>query len=343
MSTKACLERPISDYCDVGRHFRRSANLEKDYRSDSQNGEYILTPTALESLHRLRESLTVGSGSRAWTITGPYGVGKSSFAVFLTRVFCSTDAAGVRARQLVQHKDPELAVELAALKLSQRIQKGFLPILVTARRAPAPVCIAEGIVAALSAERNKKLNMLGRKFGAVVKSATNGTSLDTKQVVSALESATVVSRGEGYRGILLIIDELGKLFEYAARYPQRGDVYVLQQIGEYVARSNTFPTIVIGLLHQSFEEYGHLLDISTRREWSKIQGRFADIPFLEPADQVIRMVAEAIRQKEPFPSRDLRINVERVVAAAAKIGVAPLVWPLMSSRKPRSRLIPSIR
>lgn len=96
MSTRTSVERPISDYLEVARQFRRSANLEKDYRSLSQNGEYILTPTALESLHRLTEGLTPGSGSRAWTITGPYGVGKSSFAVFLTRVFCSRDASGLR-------------------------------------------------------------------------------------------------------------------------------------------------------------------------------------------------------------------------------------------------------
>ena len=333
MSTRTSVERPISDYLEVARQFRRSANLEKDYRSLSQNGEYILTPTALESLHRLTEGLTPGSASRAWTITGPYGVGKSSFAVFLTRVFCSRDASGLRARELLRHKDPELASELADLSLRVRGKKGFLPILVTARRTSAPLCIAEGIAAALAGEPSKGLNMLGRKFKAVVNGAANGTSLDTKRVVSVLESAGVAARSEGYQGVLLIIDELGKLFEYAARYPQRGDVYVLQEIGEYVARNKVFPTIVVGLLHQSFEEYGHLLDIGTRREWSKIQGRFADIPFLEPADQVIRMVAEAIHRKESSPPKELRISVERVVVAATKSGAVPPGMPLEEFKK----------
>jgi hypothetical protein len=56
-----------------------------------------------------------------------------------------------------------------------------------------------------------------------------------------LETTAISARNEGYQGVLLIIDELGKLFEYAARYPQRGDVYVLQEIGEYVARSKASP------------------------------------------------------------------------------------------------------
>jgi hypothetical protein len=330
---KTSAERPISDYLEVARQFRRSANLEKDYRSSSQNGEYILTPTALESLHRLTEGLSAGSASRAWTITGPYGVGKSSFAVFLTRVFCSRDTSGARARELIRHKDPELAVALTDFRLGLKGKKGFLPILVTARRTSAPLCIAEGIAAALAAEPSKGLKILGHKFKASVSAGANGNSLDTKRVVSALESVTVAARNEGYRGVLLIIDELGKLFEYAARYPQRGDVYVLQEIGEYFARSRGFPTIVVGLLHQSFEEYGHLLDIGTRREWSKIQGRFADIPFLEPADQVIRMVAEAIHRRESAPPRELRISVERVVIAATKSGAVPPGMPIEEFKK----------
>jgi hypothetical protein len=138
-----------------------------------------------------------------------------------------------------------------------------------------------------------------------------------------LETTAISARNEGYQGVLLIIDELGKLFEYAARYPQRGDVSVLQEIGEYVARSKAIPTLVVGLLHQSFEEYGHLLDVSTRREWSKIQGRFSDIPFLEPPDQVIRMIGSAIQRTEMTPPRDLSLAVDRIITTALKIGVMP--------------------
>ena len=157
--------------------------------------------------------------------------------------------------------------------------------------------------------------------------ATNGAPLDTRRVVSAIETVSAAARDEGYKGILLVIDELGKLFEYAARYPRQGDVYVLQELAEHVSRSNEIPAILIGLLHQSFEDYGHLLDTGTRREWSKIQGRFGDIAFLEPVDQVMRMVAEAIRWKKE-KQRGLEAKVEQVVNAAAEVGAAPPGMPL---------------
>ena len=80
-----------------------------------------------------------------------------------------------------------------------------------------------------------------------------------------------------------------------------------------MARSKAIPTVVVGLLHQSFEEYGHLLDVGTRREWSEIQGRFNDIPFLEPAEQVIRMIGAAIQRTEMTLPKDLSLAVDRVI------------------------------
>jgi hypothetical protein len=323
MNRSTPFDQPMSDFFDVARHFRRSANVEKDFKDGSQNGDYILTPTALDSIRRLTEGLAPSSSSRAWTITGPYGVGKSSFALFMSRVFCATDASGVRARELLRQRDPEIAAELSKLKLGSRFKRGFLPILLTARRVSAPHCIAEGIASALTTQPSKVLNALGRKVSATLVANANGSSLDTKRVLSALETTAIAARNEGYQGVLLIIDELGKLFEYAARYPQRGDVSVLQEIGEYVSRSKVMPTMVVGLLHQSFEEYGHLLDVGTRREWSKIQGRFSDIPFLEPADQVIRMIGAAIQRTEMAAPKDLNSAVDRVVTTALKIGIMP--------------------
>jgi hypothetical protein len=276
----------------------------------------------------LVEGLANGSHSRAWTVTGPYGVGKSAFAVFLTRLFCSGEETGETARGHLKKVDPKLAIQLGELEVCRDNGKGMLPILVTARRAPAPRCIAEGIVSALSSEKSKMLKATARKLAAPLGASKNGDSLDTRWVVSALQMATQSARGAGYTGVLLVIDELGKLFEYAARYPQKGDVFVLQELAEHAARSNDFPSILVGLLHQSFEEYGHHLDIGTRREWAKIQGRFGDVAFLEPAEQVIRMVAEAIRWKASERPRGLNTHVSRVVAAAAELGVAPPGMPL---------------
>jgi len=322
--------RPISDYLEVAQRFRRSINIEKDYRAALQNGEYIVTPTAVEVLRRLAEGLDPDSGARAWTITGPYGVGKSAFAVYLTKVLCSSEQDGQNARERLKKADPELFLDLANGQVWQDGAKGFLPVLLTARRAPAPNCIAEGIVAALKSQKLRKLASVGRKLGKEFDAAGDGSPLDTRWVIDALDKAAQAACKTGYQGILIVVDELGKLFEHAARYPQKGDVYVLQELAEHVSRSGTFPAVFIGLLHQSFEEYGHHLDIGTRREWSKIQGRFGDVAFLEPADQVIRLVAQAIRRTDAAWPRGLKKRVKEVVAAAIEAQVVP---PGMSAQE----------
>ncbi len=315
--------RPISEYLEVARRFRRSVNIEKDYRgASSQNGEYIVTPTALEALTRLAEGLEEGSPSRAWTVTGPLGVGKSALAVYATQLLCSTEATGIVARERLRKTAPALAAELANLNICQNGSQGFLPILVTARRIPAPNCIAEGIVTALQTADNRRLKALGRRFGKQLSTGNNGAFLDTRWVVAALDATVQAAREAGYQGLLVIIDELGKLFEYAARYPQKGDVYVLQELAEHVSRSQDFPALLLGLLHQSFEEYGSHLDIGTRREWSKIQGRFGDVAFLEPAEQVVRLVAQAIQRRQSLP-HGFKQHLNRIVDAAIEVGAAP--------------------
>ena len=312
----------LADFVEVRGRFRRSTHLEKDFGDAAQNGDYILTPTVRLALKRLVDGLGGMSTSRAWTLTGPYGVGKSAFAVFLTRLLCSTDKQGKQARHQLEQADPTLSGQLRKLGLGDTT-KGFLPVLVTARRSPASKCLAEGIVAAAASTGDRKIKSSVHDLADGLNTQRNGQPLDSRQVVSSLSSLSESACASGYRGVLVIIDELGKLFEYAARYPQRGDVYVLQELAEHAARSGNRPIVLAGLLHQSFREYGIHLDQATRREWEKIQGRFEDIAFIEPAEQVIRMMAQAIRwnsDKGELPPRKL---LGALSASAAKAGVVP--------------------
>jgi hypothetical protein len=51
------------------------------------------------------------------------------------------------------------------------------------------------------------------------------------------------------------------------------------------------------LLHQSFEQYAKGLGENLKNEWSKVQGRFEEVPFLESAEQVLRVVSAAFEYK----------------------------------------------
>ena len=114
-----------------------------------------------------------------------------------------------------------------------------------------------------------------------------------------------------------------KIFEYAARHPQRGDVFVLQELAELANRSGAHRLLLVGLLHQSFEDYGQHLDTTSRKEWQKVHGRFHDVAFLEPPDQLMRMVAAAIRWAGFPEMKGLYNRLTKIGEAGADAGLCP--------------------
>jgi hypothetical protein len=316
-------ERTLAECIEIRRRFLRSVNLEKDYEAGGQNGDYIVTPTARHILGRISEGLSVESTYRAWTVTGPYGVGKSAFAVFLTRLLCQHGAEGIAAWKQLKQADPALAKELVAKGRESKGSNGMLPVLFTARRAQASVCLLEGIQSGLSLLKKTHTRTLAGDVESLLKDARKGHGIDSRKIASLVTSLATTAGRAGYSGLLLLIDELGKLFEFAARTPQKGDVFVLQEIAEQASRSGRFPILLLGFLHQSFEEYGQHLDSLTRKEWAKIHGRFEDIAFLEPPDQVIRMIASAIKWTPSGLSSGLDREVREISKESARCGVCP--------------------
>ena len=108
-------------------------------------------------------------------------------------------------------------------------------------------------------------------------------------------------------GLLVLIDEMGKFLEGAAY--DGTDIYFFQQLAELAARSNR-RLIVVGILHQAFEEYAHRLSREMRDEWAKIQGRFVDLAISAGADEQLDLLGQAIESdhglKEAQPPRDSR-------------------------------------
>src|SRR5690606_19482714 len=61
-----------------------------------------------------------------------------------------------------------------------------------------------------------------------------------------------------------------------------------------------------------------------RLEWAKVQGRFVDLPFQEPASQMVRMVAYALRPDERDPYSAARATwAERLAPIADALGLRP--------------------
>ena len=72
----------LADVLRPGPQFARSVNIERDSRASDLKG-YLPTGRALDVLRRFTAALNHASLTRAWSITGPYGSGKSALALLL--------------------------------------------------------------------------------------------------------------------------------------------------------------------------------------------------------------------------------------------------------------------
>src|SRR5262245_23071615 len=119
---------PLTDLVRIDESRVRSINIGRDGRDTIARGSYVLTIQARRTLRRLADGRH-GRGGRAWTLTGPYGAGKSAFALYLLQVLCSQDLTGDAARQQLRTTDPELATALLTESDSRAVrEKRFLSV-----------------------------------------------------------------------------------------------------------------------------------------------------------------------------------------------------------------------
>ncbi len=121
---------------------------------------------------------------------------------------------------------------------------------------------------------------------------------------------------------------MGKFLESAAQ--DSSDIYLFQQLAEVASRSNG-RFLIVGVLHQAFEEYAHRLAREMRDEWAKIQGRFVDLAVNIGGDEQIDLLGRAIESdREPEKPSTLAEGV----AALRRQTSPPLAqmledcWPL---------------
>jgi len=77
--------------------------------------------------------------------------------------------------------------------------------------------------------------------------------------------------------------------------------------------------VIVGILHQAFEQYAVKLGREARDEWAKIQGRYIDIPLISGTDEVIELVGRSIEKNDsPTAFKVLNTYVDRVSQVITK-------------------------
>lgn len=271
----------------IARRFLRSVRIDTDLGDPGALEGFVLPQSSAELLLTMARHVSQ-TRQGAFTWTGPYGGGKSSLVVALGALLNGDPALQKQAAAVFGRK--HAAALLKALPLGT---KGWRVVPVVGRRDDPVRVIGE----ALSAS------------GLVPRKPRGGWT-EAKLISAVTEAAAREPKRHG--GLILFIDEMGKFLEAAAQ--ERADIYVFQQLAEAAARSNG-RLVIIGILHQAFEEYAHRLSHELRDEWVKIQGRFVDLAINVAGDEQIDLIARAIesdyRPKEPG-------KLARTVAALAR-------------------------
>jgi hypothetical protein len=241
-------------------------------------------------------------------MTGDYGSGKSSFALLLAHLFAGyATSLPTEIRRAVDFQ--QLGVP----------RPHFLPVLVTCSRQALATSILKSLHSALSQAYGRGAKS---KLAIHVQNLIEAKQEPTEDQIYELVlevNTRIISDSKG-KGLLIILDELGKFLEFAAIHQERQDVYLLQRLAEAASRSSDEPLFVVCLLHQGFNAYADLLNQPAQREWEKIAGRFEEIVFDQPVEQVINLIASALNVSTQEIPRTQIQNLNQAMVRAIEVG-----------------------
>lgn len=257
----------------VARRFQRSIRIDADLGDPRALEGFICPRSSAEVLLTMARHVSE-TGHAAFTWTGPYGSGKSSLVVALSALLNGNESLRLKAASIIGADVAHSIWEALPPK-----SKGWRILPVVGRRADPAALIGEALVA-----RGFIEGRLVRRW----------TSTRVLEVLGDLAAARPRSEG----GLVLVLDEMGKFLEAAA---QDGvDIYLFQQLAEAASRSNG-RLLVIGVLHQAFDEYAQRLARELRDEWAKVQGRFVDLVVNVSGDEQLDLLSRAIETHERAP------------------------------------------
>ena len=103
--------------------------------------------------------------------------------------------------------------------------------------------------------------------------------------------------------LLIAIDEFGKVLEHAAKINPEEELYFMQKLCE-VVNAPTRNILLLTTLHQNFSAYSRKLTTEQKNEWTKVKGRFQEVVFAEPIEQLLFLAAEHISSEFKYKVTD---------------------------------------
>ena len=291
----------LAERVRVARRFQKAIRIDTDLSTPSALEGFVCPPSSAAALQTMARHVAE-TGQAAFTWTGPYGTGKSSLAVALAAALNGrSDGKETAATALGKETATTLWKALPPREKGWRI----LPV-VGRRDRPAQV-VGEALERARCVRGRRRRGWSDEDvFDTLTRIAKRGPRVSG--------------------GLVVLIDEMGKFLEGAAR--DGTDIYFFQQLAELASRSDR-RLLIVGILHQAFEEYAYRLSREMRDEWAKIQGRFVDLTILASPDEQLGLLSQAIAS-EPGPREveTLATTVASLIRREDSAGLLAGCWPL---------------
>ena len=270
----------IAERIAIGRRYVRAVDILRDLEDPQALKGYVLTPSVRDGLRRVLGGLGKGSSQRAFRVTGPYGSGKSSFGLLLARLFQEGTEGGP-------------ATNLARDLLGGQQVPAYRPIVIAGRRASlaGDLAAAARDFARVEFGENDELGVSATR--ELDRQRGSGRS-DVKAVLDGLARCSGRLYAESGRGLLLLIDEMGRYVEFAVSNPGREDPSVFQQLAERASGTRSNGLAVVGFLHHRFGDYVATLGDWLEGEWRRSSERYEEIVFHESHEQLLYLLSEAL-------------------------------------------------
>lgn len=159
-------------------------------------------------------------------------------------------------------------------------------------------------------------------------------SNDSKNIFSALTKLLMRLKSQN-KFLFIFIDEFGKILEHAANNNPEKELYFLQTLAEFVNVSSR-NVILITTLHQNFGSYAYKLTETQRNEWLKVKGRFKELVFAEPVEQLLFLAAESLTSskkmtdnaKENFLDIFSLAKKNKIISESLTAKTSKMLYPL---------------
>ena len=262
---------------NISNHFQRSTRIDNELSKDFLS-HYIFHETSKKVLNQISSSI-LNSNQCGFTLTGPYGTGKSSLGLFLAALLSNDLKIKKQANEVSKFSNQSNFAKLFFKK------KWFVLKVVGSKVDPL-----EAISSAI--DQTVQDEWIGKSIPSALKTRTKPR---VDHIIQKFKTLTLELEKKNY-ALLVMVDEMGKYLDFASSVGS--DLNLFQEIAENFSNwklKKEGLALFVGILHQPFEEYASSLGRTIQEDWQKVQGRFEDIPFSINAEETIYLISSALK------------------------------------------------